>query len=76
MIATIESMIGEPICLDGVTSRNIKRDLAFSRLLVEVSAMDISRKVAILQSGFLGTAHIVPSLDTLRSSILTGLGKN
>ena len=59
MIVTIRSMIGEPVCLDGVTSRNIKRNLAFARLLVEVSATDISRKVAILQHSS-GEEFIIP----------------
>ena len=48
MIATIGSIVGDHVCLDGITSRNMKMDLAFARLLVEVSVEEISRKVVIM----------------------------
>ena len=54
-------MIGDPICLDGVTARNLNtnHDLAFARLLVEVSVEEAKRTEAILVHSS-GEEHVVP----------------
>ena len=48
MIATICIIVGDPVFLDGITIRNMKIDLAFERLLVEVLVAEVSRKVVIM----------------------------
>ena len=59
MIGKIGCMIGDPICMDGVTAHNTRVDIAFVRLLVEVSVEEAKRTEAILVHS-LGEDFVVP----------------
>ena len=50
MIGMISCMIGDPICLDGVSTRRLesKHELEFVRLLVEVSLEETKRTEVVL----------------------------
>ena len=57
MLEKIESMIGSPVCLDGVTASNMRHE--FARMLVVVSVEDVQRDVATLVSSK-GEEFVIP----------------